>query len=189
MQGARVGLSLNEILAMRSLSAKTISGRRRPDSSRGATGPRTGACPPCTRCAATSRDTTDLHDTECLPASSTPQVPGTDRSALTRVYFDGRRHIAVRGTCGAKPSVAPKSRLGQERAVATAAIGGHTCAQPFATARLRAVAEPRLQCSIASMASTTWRTASFSLSVRWGFQQSINRIKRGWSERFQASCS
>jgi hypothetical protein len=50
-------------------------------------------------------------------------------------------------------------------------------------------AEPRLQCSIASMASTTWRTASFSLSVRWGFQQSINRIKRGWSERFQASCS
>jgi len=66
--------------------------------------------------------------------------------------------------------------------------GGHTFAQAFATARLRARAESRLQCSIASMASTTWRTASFSLSVRWGFQQSINRIKRGSSERFQASC-
>ena len=47
----------------------------------------------------------------------------------------------------------------------------------------------RLQCSIAAMASMTWRTASFSASVRCGFQQSINRIKRGWSERFQASCS
>ena len=33
------------------------------------------------------------------------------------------------------------------------------------------------------MASMTWRTASFSASVRCGFQQSINRINRGWSER------